>query len=91
MQNWLKIIKEQRLILDILNVVMGILTVILAVVYFLHPNNYGILVIVLLLAGTINVLNGVKRVKDHHSKASIGYFAVGALVYLMSAFLLFRF
>ncbi|SHO54074.1 hypothetical protein [Anaerocolumna xylanovorans] len=91
MQNLIRIIKEQKLILDIINVVIGILTVILAVIYFLHPKNYGILISVLLLAGTVNVLNGVKRVKDHNNKASIGFFVVGAFVYLMSAFLLFQF
>lgn len=87
MQKWFKIIKEQKLALDIINVVMGILLVLLAIVYFLHPNNYLVMIIVLLLAGTVNVLNGVKRVRDHNKKASIGFFAVGAFVYLIAVFL----
>lgn len=91
MQKWLKIIKEQKLVLDIINVVIGLLLIILAVVFFLHPDNYVIMVIVMLLAGTVNVLNGVKRVRGNNKKASVGFFAVGAFVYLIAVFLLFRF
>lgn len=91
MDKWLKIIKEQKLAIDIINVILGLILIVLAVIYFLHPGNYLIVAVVMLLAGTINTLNGAKRLKNGSGKASIGFFAVGILVYLIAVFILINY
>jgi hypothetical protein len=62
----------------------------LAIIYFTHPNNYVIMIAALILAGTVNIINGIKRVMNHNKKASIGFFVVGGFVYLISIFLIFQ-
>ena len=73
-----------------INVAIGILLIILAIIYFTHPNNYAVMIAALILAGTVNIINGIKRVKNHNKKSSIGFFAVGMFVYLIAAFLIFQ-
>lgn len=90
MQKWMSLIKEQKLLLDIINVIIGILLIVLAVIYFTHPNNYAIMIAALILAGTVNIINGIKRVINHNKKSSIGFFAVGVFVYLISILLVFQ-
>ncbi len=90
MKKWLRLIKEQKLLLDIINVIIGILLIILAIIYFTHPNNYVIMIAALILAGTVNIINGIKRVMNHNKKSSIGFFVVGGFVYLISIFLIFQ-
>lgn len=91
MDKWFKIIKEQKLAIDIINVILGLILIVLAVIYFLHPGNYLIVAAVMFLAGTINTLNGAKRLKNGRGKTSIGFFAVGILVYLIAVFILINY
>lgn len=87
MDKWLKIIREQKLVIDILNVVLGILLIIFAVVFLLHQDNYILMVVIMMLAGTINILNGFKRMSGSDRKAGVSFF-IGVFLYLVAVFVL---
>ncbi|MDF2586511.1 MAG: hypothetical protein K0S41_352 [Anaerocolumna sp.] len=61
MKNFLKIIKENKLILDIMNVVIGFIIVILIILLFLNPDKQYLLAIVFLLGVIMNVLNWIRK------------------------------
>ncbi|WOO38752.1 DUF6637 family protein [Anaerocolumna sp. AGMB13020] len=85
MNKLITVIKEQKLALDIINVAIGCVIIILAVFYFMDQDNILLMSVVLFLAGTINILNGVKRLKSSNKKNSIGFFAVGVIIYFVAA------
>jgi hypothetical protein len=51
----------------------------------MDQDNILLMAVVLLLAGTINILNGVKRLKGTNKRNSIGFFAVGVIIYFVAA------
>jgi len=84
MNKLIKVIKEQKLVLDIINVAIGCVIIILSIFYFMDQDNILLMAVVLLLAGTINILNGVKRLKGTNKKNSIGFFMVGIIIYFVA-------
>jgi hypothetical protein len=61
MKNLIKIIKENKLILDIVNVIIGIVIVILVILLFLYPDRQYLLVIVFILGVIMNILNWLRK------------------------------
>lgn len=57
-------VRNTSLILDIVHIVVGIIIAVFAIVAFLNPEAHMILFsVIFLLAGILNLLNGVEKIK----------------------------
>lgn len=57
-------VRNTSLILDIVHIVVGIIIAVFAIIAFLNPEDHMILFsVIFLLAGILNLLNGVEKIK----------------------------
>lgn len=83
--------KNTTLVIDWIHIVLGFLIVLMAVMAFLNPENHMTLFpLIFLLAGLLNLSNGIFRYKKsgHNKKKkaeSIGQFVIAAALFALAA------
>lgn len=84
MRKLLQRLKELQLSYDRINAYLGILLVVLLVLNFVYPNRAFLLIAAFSAGGLINVMNGLKVIKDK-SKRNMGvsYIFFGILIILI--------
>lgn len=91
MRKLLQRLKELHLSYDRISAYLGILLVVLLVLNFLYPNRAFLLIAVFSAGGLINVLNGLKIVKDKKKRnMGMSYIFFGILI-LIIGFLTIRY
>lgn len=80
----IKLIKEKKLMLDIINVILGIILIILCVLLFLIPITLLHIGTIAILAGAMNILNGLRQsTRENTSKSMIFMFIIFGVVLLI--------
>ncbi|HEX3076966.1 MAG TPA: hypothetical protein VHQ24_08895 [Lachnospiraceae bacterium] len=76
-----KVIKDNKLLLDIINVFLGMIVIVLFVLVIMFPKNLYLMSSLLIVAGIMNLTNGYRKITVFKQK-SIGYFfcILGVLV-----------
>lgn len=76
--------KEFNLTIDVIISILGIALIIFLVLSFLHPERGWILLATFLSGGSINILNGLKIVKDNNKKTiAMSYILFGFVIILL--------
>lgn len=89
MKDFLKLIKENRLYSDILNVVSGILLIITIILFCFFPNNKMVIGLMVLMAGFMNISNGLKRYKDIKTRGiGISLLTLGICIFMIGFYIL---
>lgn len=78
--NWNKIIKDNKLLPDLINVILGIAVVVLFVLVILMPGNYGIMSALMIVAGTMNLSNGYRKARVNGQKGMGVFLGIVGLV-----------
>ena len=60
---WNEIIKDNKLLPDLINVVLGVVVIVLFVLVILFPDNNAIMASLLIVAGVMNLSNGFRKAK----------------------------
>lgn len=81
MNKLIKFLKEYALLYDIINTLLGIALIIFMILFFVNPKNHVILFVAFLIGGSMNIINGLKFMKDPKKK-NIGMSSVllGAII-----------
>lgn len=89
MKNFIKLIKENNLIIDVLNVLAGLLLIITLVLFCLFPGNRIIIGLMILVAGIMNIGNGLKRYQDKRMKGlGISLITLGICIFVIGIYML---
>lgn len=78
---WNEIVKNNKLLPDLINVILGIAVIVLFVLVILIPDNYAIMSALMIVAGIMNLSNGFRKSRVNGQKG-IGMFLgiVGLIV-----------
>lgn len=78
---WSEIVKNNKLLPDLINVILGIAVIVLFVLVILIPDNYAIMSALMIVAGIMNLSNGFRKARVNGQKG-IGMFLgiVGLIV-----------
>lgn len=88
MKSFLKLIKENHLIVDVLNVLAGLLLLITIVLFCLFPGNRIVIGLMILLAGVMNIGNGIKRYQDKKTKGlGISLITLGICIFVIGIYI----
>jgi hypothetical protein len=89
MNKFKNMMKDHKLMLDFINVLLGVIIVILIIGVFMYPQNRFIVKAAFLIGGLMNVVNGLKIRKDN-TKQSMGMnlVMIGGIIIFIGAFLL---
>lgn len=89
MKNFIKLIKENNLIIDVLNVLAGLLLIITLVLFCLFPGNRIVIGLMILVAGIMNIGNGLKRYQDKRMKGlGISLITLGICIFVIGIYML---
>lgn len=89
MKKLVKIIKENHLILDVLNVLLGLALIVTVVLFCMFPGNKIVIGLMILLSGFMNIGNGIKRYQDKTSRAmGMALITVGACILMIGVYVL---
>lgn len=89
MKNFIKLIKENNLIIDVLNVLAGLLLIIILVLFCLFPGNRIVIGLMILVAGIMNIGNGLKRYQDKRMKGlGISLITLGICIFVIGIYML---
>ena len=81
----MRIKKDTKLILDCINIILGILIVLLAVFAFIHfANRESIFVFIFLLGGIMNLVMGARNFINKKKLAGCFYGILGLALIMMS-------
>lgn len=69
MERIYKIIKDNKLLLDIFNVVLGVIVIAFIVLLFINPDNEYFLGGAFGVSGLMNITNGLRQIKVKHKKS----------------------
>lgn len=78
--NWNKIIKDNKLLPDLINVILGIAVIVLFVLVILIPDNYAIMAALMIVAGVMNLSNGFRKARVNGQKGIGMFFGVVGFV-----------
>lgn len=78
--NWNKIIKDNKLLPDLINVVLGIVVIVLFVLVILMPSNYILMAALMVVAGVMNMSNGYRKARVSEQKGMGIFFGVVGFV-----------
>lgn len=89
MEKFKRMMKDYKLLLDFINVLLGVIIVILIIGVFMYPQNRIILKAAFFIGGLMNVVNGLKIRKDN-TKQSMGMnlIMIGGIIIFIGAFIL---
>ncbi len=88
MNKIIKILKEQKLLLDMVNVLLGIFVIVLFVLLFVHPDNKYFLIAALFIGGLMNVTNGLGKLRDKKTTVSSYLLFTGAIIIIIAVILI---
>lgn len=77
---WNEIIKDNKLLPDLINVVLGIAVIVLFVLVILMPSNYGLMASLMIVAGVMNLSNGYRKARVNGQKGMGLFFGIVGFV-----------
>jgi len=81
MENIYIFIKKHKLLLDILNVILGVIVIVLIVLVLINPKNQYLLAATFCVGGLMNISNGLIQINDKQKKVtSISLIAIGIII-----------
>ncbi len=89
MNKVIKFLKDKKLVLDVLNIAIGVLLLIFIILIFLNPSNAFYMLGTVLLGGFMNMLNGLKHVRStNRGKKNMGMsmILIGAVIMILGMF-----
>lgn len=84
-----EIIKNQKLLPDIINVILGFVVIVLFILVMIMPEQTGLTAALMMVAGLMNVTNAYRKSRQNSSKVMIAIF--GAVGVIMIAFGIYYF
>ncbi|WP_455715916.1 hypothetical protein [Anaerosporobacter sp.] len=78
--NWNKIIKDNKLLPDLINIVLGIAVIVLFVLVILKPSNYALMASLMIVAGIMNLSNGYRKARVNGQKGIGLFFSIVGVV-----------
>jgi uncharacterized membrane protein HdeD (DUF308 family) len=88
MNNIEKVIKDNKLLLDIVNVILGIVIIILFVLVFFNPQNKYLFLAAFEVSGFMNIVNGLRQIKDNSKKHMGKFFLLSGIIIMAIGILL---
>lgn len=83
-----KVLKENKLYLDLLNVLLGMIVLILVVLVIIYPANRLILMFVCIIGGFMNVVNGIRLYQNRDKRTmAAGLFILGVIIMILGVML----
>lgn len=88
MSKLLKRLMKNNLIMDTINVILGIALIVFVFLLALFPNNQYILLIAITIGGLMNISNGVKMIKQK-KKSNMGmtFLMMGVMLIILGVFI----
>ena len=84
-----KIIKEHHLIIDVLNVLLGLALIVTLVLFCMFPGNKIVIGLMILLSGFMNLGNGFKRYQTTTTRGTgVALMTVGACILMIGVYIL---
>lgn len=77
---WNEIIKNNKLLPDLINVILGIAVIVLFVLVILIPDNYAIMSALMIVAGIMNLSNGFRKARVNGQKGMGMFFGIVGFV-----------
>lgn len=77
---WNKIIKDNKLLPDFINVVLGLVVIVLFVLVIIFPTNNAIMASLLIVAGIMNVTNGYRKASSQGQKGMGIFFGIVGII-----------
>lgn len=74
--DWKKIIRDNKLLPDLINVILGIAVTILFVLVILTPKSYGLMAALMVVAGIMNLSNGFRKSRVNGQKGIGTFFGI---------------
>ena len=89
MKKLLKHLRDNKIWFDVLNILLGLGIIVLIVLFTLFPTNPVLLLLVLMLAGIMNLSNGFKMLKLTPKKnAGMCFIMIGAIILFMAVLMI---
>ncbi|MSS63848.1 hypothetical protein [Velocimicrobium porci] len=89
MKKLVKIIKENHLIIDVLNVLLGLVLIVTVVLFCMFPGNKIVIGLMILLSGFMNIGNGIKRYQSKRTRGTgMALMTVGACILIIGIYIL---
>jgi len=80
----MRILKDNRLLFDVINVMLGIAIIILVILIMMYPYNKYIRLAAFSVGGLMNISNGLKYLKDSKKKSmGMNLIMVGVFVIIV--------
>lgn len=83
-----KIIKDNKLLLDIVNVILGIVIIILFILVYLNPHNRYLFFAAFEVSGFMNIVNGIRQIKDNSKKQRGSFFLLSGIIIMIIGIML---
>jgi len=81
MKKILELLNDLSFLLDIINTVLGIILIILIVLILQHPYSNFMFTAAFIVGGSMNILNGVKLLKDPKKKSiGLSFLLMGIII-----------
>lgn len=77
---WNKIIKDNKLLPDFINVILGIVVIVLFVLVIIFPTNNAIMASLLIVAGIMNLTNGFRKANVQGQKGMGIFFGIVGII-----------
>jgi len=84
----LKKLREQKIIFDILNVVLGLTIILLLILTFIYQENKYLLITAFYVGSIMNLMNGAKKLLEDKKKTGIYFIVVAVLIFISATLLL---
>lgn len=84
MDKFKKLLEEFSLKSDIINTLVGIALIVSLILIFLNPNNQYAILLACISGGLMNILNGLKLMKDPKKRSTgMTFLMLGAIVIIL--------
>lgn len=84
MEKIYKILKENKLFLDVFNVILGVAVIVLIVLLFINPENSVFLFSALLTGGFMNIVNGLLHLQKRNKAMSLVLIVMGVIIIFLA-------
>ncbi|WP_310601806.1 hypothetical protein [Anaerosporobacter sp.] len=86
---WNKIITDNKLLPDLINMILGVAVIVLFILVMLEPSSYGLMSALMVVAGIMNLSNGYRKYKVNGQKAMGIFFGmVGFAIFIFGIYYL---
>lgn len=85
-----KLINDNKLLFDIINVILGIGVIILVILAFLFKNNPIILFVFFMVCGIMNIVNGLKFYKESKKRTMANSFVMLGVIIIIVGVYVFK-